>query len=190
MKRFIWLFVVMFLAFAFPPNILLFLYFKVMGYNPESNLWLFLYAAIGFGLFGSFIVAPFIKFKESRVIRKFNNDKIAAKKRQNRSMTINLEYDSAFRKSSEILSLIGMRYIREKKTDGVIKGRTKCSLSLPSTKMEVRLRSIDDNHTEVIVRSRQIIPMMMMIDNGKNYENVETFCSEFRDLIVGGVKRF
>jgi hypothetical protein len=96
--------------------------------------------------------------------------------RQKRELLVNDEYDRIFRRSEKILFALGVETVSSDMTNGVIRGRGRPTFRSFGEQILVSLERISELHTKVIIESKPKVPWTVG-DYGKNFENVEEFCS-------------
>ena len=106
---------------------------------------------------------------------KYGKDPEKLKLHQNRNLVINMTYDEGFVLIEKIVSGMGINRKRVDKGRGIIRATTGVTWKSFGEKIEVKIDSIDSNTLSIKVKSRPRI-CANMIDYGKNYENVKTFC--------------
>ena len=156
--------------------------FLMIGKIPINVIEETLSAMLKLGAFGGFFMAPWAWFRTRKTIRNHGGIEKSARTRQKKSMVLNIPLETAFAKTREVLSLIGGYRIRENREKLTLSAHIAglCP-SLPNRISEY-IKPLNSSQTEIMIKSRPLIWFTIM-DDGKNYENIENFQNALNNII-------
>lgn len=94
----------------------------------------------------------------------------------NREIIIPLEYRHAFEKAKVTLKKSGVIIIQENEGEGLIVARTNISWKSFGEEITTKFTKLGNGKTKIIIFSKPMVSILL-VDFGKNIENVEKFCT-------------
>lgn len=155
---------------------LLILLFSIFGLPFDSFLiWVWLI----YGVLMGFLFL-YISNRKAKKLSK-NGDERVFDVRQNRNLILLLDYERAFNLCREaILALKKGKIKSEDFQEGEIKGVSRLKWDIPKQKIEIRLKKINDNLTEVELFVRPGWKTIM-VSSGYSWRGAEDICSYLKE---------
>ena len=101
---------------------------------------------------------------------------------EEKSFDVTIDFQTAFERLKNTLPLIGARMDYCNVTEGIIKASTGWSWKSWGEIIEIKI--IKNKYTTIHVKSKPLV-RTTALDFGRNYENIQAFCSNFSDIING-----
>ncbi len=145
---------------------------QFVGY--ERGFALGLWSGAIFGAIGTICGGLFDYLRKRKLVKTYGD--VNHRVRQNRAITVQATYSDAFARSQDVLAGMRAKIEHVDVTHGVITARGRPSLWSFGENIRVHLQGVDERQTCIEIESRPRIAYTLM-DHGKNFENVEKFCS-------------
>ncbi len=131
------------------------------------------------GAISGFVLQFWSDIKARRVSGR--NDEEIYKIKQNRSLTLLMNYEKAFESCVEAVNLINPAKIKRMSLEsGIITARTKMSWSSTGNTIQINLKRINENLTQIEI-STNPIPRTAIVDYGDGWKYAEDICSYLKE---------
>lgn len=149
---------------------LTYLIFGFIGSFREFLVYLIIGAIFGF-------VMQFLSYLLAKKVSGKDNDEEIHKVRQNRKVTLLLDYEKSFDLCREAIHLLNPSKIKKEDFEnGMITARTRINWKSFGTIINLELKKINQNLTEVEISTRPI-PRTVLVDYGEGWKYANEICN-------------
>lgn len=144
------------------------------GVSYRTGFTLSLLFGVVFGAFMVIVLGVMDYGYKRKLLRRYG--RVEHGVRQKREFLVDGEYEQICRRSEEILLTLSVEAVSFDEANGLLSGRVRPTFRSFGEQVSVQLEPISEQQTKVVVESKPRV-RMTAIDYGKNFENVEEFCS-------------